>query len=229
MAGLAGVLLIAGSGSLHRAAENAVTLVGSFIGEYPVAGALAFTGLAALSAMLAFFSSALVVPVGIFHWGASLTCFLLWLGWLLGGVASYCIGRFLGGRIMRILTSPSRAQYYQDRISHRAPFGAILLFQAAVPSEIPGYVLGTVRYPFPSYLAALALAELPYAIGAVFLGSGFLRRQYWLIGALGLLGIAFVTWAVTRLHRTLGPYHEPSFRLPSHNTRLAGSSFGQDS
>jgi uncharacterized membrane protein YdjX (TVP38/TMEM64 family) len=59
----------------------------------------------------------------------------------------------------------------------RARFAHILLFQAAVPSEIPGYVLGILRYSFPLYLAALAITELPYAIATVYLGESFLEGE----------------------------------------------------
>jgi uncharacterized membrane protein YdjX (TVP38/TMEM64 family) len=184
--------------------ERGVTQVSGLIGEHPFLGALAFTGLAALSAMLAFFSSAIVVPVGVHHWGELATIVLLWLGWLLGGATTYLIGRYLGSGVMLALVKPERVAFYRERISRRASFGLVLLFQTAVPSEIPGYVLGTARYSFPRYFAALALAELPYALGAVFLGAGFLKRQYGLLIVLGGVGIVFLTWAVKRLHRALG-------------------------
>ena len=43
-------------------------------------------------------------------------------------------------------------------ISAKATFPLVLLFQLAVPSEIPGYVLGALRYHFGKYLAARAIA-----------------------------------------------------------------------
>jgi uncharacterized membrane protein YdjX (TVP38/TMEM64 family) len=203
-AALAGLLLIAASAGLHGVVERAFEAVGDLLGRHPVAGALAFTGLAAMSAMLAFFSSAVVVPVGVQHWGGFLTGVLLWVGWLIGGATSYAIGRFFGARVMGLLVSPARIRYYQDRAGQLASFGTLFLFQSAVPSEIPGYVLGTVRGPFLKYLAVQALAELPYAVGAVLLGDGFLRRQYSLMMVLGLLGIGAFTWAAGRLHRRIG-------------------------
>ena len=203
-AALAALLLVAASASLHGVMERAFEAVGDLLGRHPVAGTLAFTGLAALSAMLAFFSSAVVVPVGVQHWGGLLTGVLLWFGWLLGGAISYAIGRFFGARVMGLLVSPARIRYYQDRVGHLASFGTLLLFQSAGPSEVPGYVLGTVRGPFLKYLAVQALAELPYAVGAVLLGNGFLRREYSLMFALGLLGIGAFAWSAGRLHRRIG-------------------------
>jgi uncharacterized membrane protein YdjX (TVP38/TMEM64 family) len=196
-------VVIAASASMHGTVEATVAAISGVIDRHPFLGGAAFVGLAALSAMLAFFSSALVVPVGVHHWGEPVTFLLLWLGWLAGGAVTYALGRFVGGQVLGVLINPERAAYYQARISRRASFGLVLLFQLAVPSEIPGYVLGTAGYSFPRYGTALALAELPYAAGAVYLGSSFLRRQYGWIVLLGAAGIAFIAWAVARLHRSL--------------------------
>jgi hypothetical protein len=43
----------------------------------------------------------------------------------------------------------------------------------------------------------MSLGELPFAIGAVYLGESFLTRQYALLIAIGLTGIAF-NWAMFR-------------------------------
>jgi uncharacterized membrane protein YdjX (TVP38/TMEM64 family) len=207
LVGLAVVLLvaiaIAASSRLHGTAEVAVEAVGGLIEQHPGWGLFAFVALAALSAMLAFFSSVVVVPVAAHHWGQGTTVALLWVGWLAGGAASYAIGRFLGSRVARLLVSAGHITYYEDRLSTRAPFWMILLLQLAVPSEIPGYVLGSLRYRFPIYFLALALAELPFALAAVFLSSEFLERQYWTMAVVGVAGIAFLAWAIRRLHREL--------------------------
>lgn len=206
--GLALVLLaavvVAASSRLHGAAEAAVELVGAVIQQHPGWGVAAFVVLAALSAMLAFFSSVVVVPIAAHQWGDVATVALLWVGWLLGGASAYAIGRFLGARVVRRLVSPVHIRYYEDRMNAHAPFWMILLLQLAVPSEIPGYVLGSMRCRFSTYFLALALAEFPFALGAVFLSSGFLGRQYWTMLAVGVTGIGFLAWAIRRLHRELG-------------------------
>jgi len=131
------------------------------------------------------------------------------------------VGRFLGSRVVELLVRPERVRYYQQQVTHAMSFPAILLFQAALPSEIPGYVLGLSRYPFGLYLAALALAELPYAAGAVFLGEGFLAREYWVMLVLGVTGIALTTWAFTHWHRTFSgqPPLAPVIAEAAHGTK----------
>ncbi|MGZ8203315.1 MAG: hypothetical protein ACXWUB_08695 [Burkholderiales bacterium] len=49
-------------------------------------------------------------------------------------------------------------------------FWAVLLFSLAVPSELPGYLFGAMRYPFLVFVAAIGAAEALYAI------EGYPRR-----------------------------------------------------
>jgi hypothetical protein len=81
---------------LHAQVDRLLLAASVIIEQHRVLGAVVFVVASALSAMLVFFSAVLLVPVGIETWG-SLGCFLLlWLGWLLGGVLTYGIGRSLG-------------------------------------------------------------------------------------------------------------------------------------
>jgi hypothetical protein len=45
-----------------------------------------------------------------------------------------------------------RLDYFETKLRARVGFPIILVFQLSVPSEIPGYVLGTRRYRFGGYL-----------------------------------------------------------------------------
>jgi uncharacterized membrane protein YdjX (TVP38/TMEM64 family) len=186
---------------LHDAVQALLDRVTAIIAVHPTAGKVVFFIASVLSAMLAFFSSAIVVPAAVYAWGPRTTVLLLWSAWLAGGCCSYAIGRTLGRRIASWLVSPERVAYYADRITRRASFGTILLFQIALPSEVPGYVLGTVKHPFWRYLAALAIAELPYAIGAVYLGDSFVHRNYVLLLALGVAGALASAVAIRSLRR----------------------------
>jgi uncharacterized membrane protein YdjX (TVP38/TMEM64 family) len=161
-----------------------------------------FVILSAASAMLAFFSSMILVPVAVYAWGEWVTLALLWSGWMLGGALSYCVGRYLGRRVVAWFVPSEQLDYFETRLRAKAGFPIILLFQFSVPSEIPGYLLGTMRYRFGVYALALALAELPYAVGGVFLTGSFLRREYIVLLTLGLALIALVWWALHRLGST---------------------------
>jgi uncharacterized membrane protein YdjX (TVP38/TMEM64 family) len=202
--GLALVLLVVRSPELHAAVTAVFAAARGVMVNQALGGMLLFVLLSALSAMVAFFSSAVLVPIGIYAWGTATTCLLLWLGWLLGGAAAYAAGRYLGRRVIVWLINEERLRHYEQRVSAHAPFKVILLFQLALPSEVPGYVVGVLRYSFPRYLAALALAELPFAAGAVFLGESFIRADYRAIIGVGIALIAVSIVAVTAWQRVNG-------------------------
>lgn len=198
---LVALVLVVRSDVLHGWLREGVATIDLMIDRHPLFGILAFVGLAALSAMLAFFSSAVAVPVGVAAWGEATTLVLLWTGWLIGGVASYAIGRFLGRRVVTWLLPEDRLRRYEGKVTHNATFPMLLLFQMALPSEIPGYLLGIVRCRFSVYVGALALAELPFAVGAVYLGRGFLDRDFRMLVGVSLVGILFAIAALIAWHR----------------------------
>lgn len=169
--------LIAASDALHAKSEEIIVFAEGLISRVPVLGMLLFVLLTMVSAMLVFFSSAILVPVGVYAWGATVCLILLWIGWFLGGAAAFAVGRYLGRSVATRIVGESTIANFEKQLSGRARFLHIVLFQAALPSEIPGYVLGTLRYRFWPYLAALGIVELPYALGTVYLGASFLERE----------------------------------------------------
>ena len=181
--------LAASSGGLHQRIVHLVKLGDPIITQHPISGAFLFVGLAALSAILVFFSSVVLVPFGVHVWGEAVCFLLLWIGWFLGGTLSYAIGRLLGWPIVRWVLSRDIAAEYEARIPASRPFLAVLLAQLALPSEGVGYICGLLKVRPLTYLGALALAEVPYALGTVLLGAAFFERQYPLLIAVALAGL----------------------------------------
>lgn len=181
----------------------------SAVASHPVKGAVLFVIYAALAAMLAFVSSSVLVPFAIYTWGESTAFLLLWAGWLGGGVTAYAIGRFLGRPIVRWLVSAEQIAHYEPRLSANTRFAHVLLFQLALPSEIPGYVLGLLGYPFWRYLLILAFSELPYAAAAIFLGDALIQGQMIRFAFLALGAMFFIAYAARSLYRLLGEVDQP--------------------
>lgn len=170
---------------------------------HPLVGAVVFVLLSALSAMLAFFSSVLLVPVAVYSWGQLATMGLLWLGWLLGGMCAYAMGRGLGRPLVATIGAIRLLDFYRARLPERLPFSLVLLLQLALPSEIPGYLFGLMRVRFATYLAALALAEIPFAIGTVLVGDSIVQQRGWMLLVLGMVGMGISVQALLLLRRHL--------------------------
>ncbi|HEY3116790.1 MAG TPA: VTT domain-containing protein [Chloroflexota bacterium] len=184
--------------SLFDAAE-------ALIRQRDTGGMVAFVLLAAVSAMVAFVSSAVLVPVAIYIWGPAVCFALLWLGWFMGGLAGYGIGRFLGRPAVEILVRPGTLARYEGWTRSGKSLVPILMLQLAIPSDLASYLFGLVRCRFIVFAAALALAEVPYALGAVYLGTSFLERRIIPLVAFGVAGVLLSAWAVYRVHDLHGP------------------------
>lgn len=85
----------------HDALIGLFEVIEKLVVRQPWLGASLFIAFAAVSAMLAFVSIAVIVPAAALAWGELLSMLLLWIGWILGGCAAYSVGRFLGPRVVR--------------------------------------------------------------------------------------------------------------------------------
>lgn len=199
-ASLALVLSIDG---VYAGLQRALAAAEPLIAAHPYLGAVVFVLFAAVSAILAFFSSALLLPAAVFTWGTTVTFVLLWLGWLLGGICTYALGRGLRKSRWGASRASSQFDFYRQRAPGEVTFALVLLLCLALPSEIPGYLCGYLSVRLRTYVTALALAELPFAAGAVLLGDGVIHRHIGLLVACGVLGAALSLYALRTLHQHL--------------------------
>jgi uncharacterized membrane protein YdjX (TVP38/TMEM64 family) len=190
------VVIAARSEAVHRAIVGVLDISRDLMEEYPRGGMVLFLALSALSAMLSFFSSSALVPIGVYVWGPERTALLLFLGGTVGGTAGYWISRTLGRRIVDAMFASDKIRRYEEFFQHHARWRTVLLFRLALQSELPSYVLGLVKYPFPSYLPMILLGELPYVLVMVYLGESFLERNVMLFAVVlvGALTLTLVAW-----------------------------------
>jgi uncharacterized membrane protein YdjX (TVP38/TMEM64 family) len=201
----ASVALLLSFDAVYENLQRALTAAEPGIAAHPRLGAVAFVLFAAMSAILAFFSSALLLPAAVFTWGATVTLGLLWFGWLLGGVGTYALGRGLRRPRGEVPRASNKLDFYLQRAPGEVTFALVLLLCLALPSEIPGYLCGYLGVRIRTYVPALAMAELPYAIGAVALGDGVAHRHIGWLVAVGFIGAALSLLALRALHKRLEP------------------------
>jgi uncharacterized membrane protein YdjX (TVP38/TMEM64 family) len=197
--------LLALSEGLHGQIVAALALAEPLFVGRPVLGPVLFVGLAAFSAILVFFSGLLLVPAGVQTWGEAGCFLLLWLGWFLGGVLTYCVGRYLGRPVVRWLLSDAVIARYEGLIPRGGSFSTAVLVQLALPSDLSGYFFGLLGYRARIYLGALACAELPYALGSVYLGSAFINREYRLLLSAAVVAAAVIGLGWYRRRRRRAP------------------------
>jgi uncharacterized membrane protein YdjX (TVP38/TMEM64 family) len=181
------------SPAAKSAMETATLWAEGVMEAHPMAGAVVFFLMSAVSPMLAFASSTVLVPPANLVWGKVVTFFLLWGGWVAGIAMAYAIGYLARPMLIRMGYGEKLAKY-REFASKRLKFWQLLLFCFAVPSEIPGYLFGGVHYFFWKFLAAMAIAEGVYAAGVVIAGDRLVaadpRTVLLVVGALVLIGLA---------------------------------------
>jgi uncharacterized membrane protein YdjX (TVP38/TMEM64 family) len=215
------VALLVLSERLHRTLVALLAPAQDLAAAHPILAAGVVIVFAALGAMIAFVSSWAVLPFAVFTWGALGTLLLLWAGWIVGGAASYAIGRYIGRPAIGWFASTAVMERYERRISDKSTFGMIVLLQLGLPSEIPGYLLGVVRYPFAWFLTALSLTTLVHGVPAVLLGAGLVERRPWQVAAISGVMIVLVLAAAYALRRRLGQVSRATPSAPPQETGTA--------
>lgn len=168
-----------------------------------------FILLAAVSAMLAPLSSAPLVPGAILIWDDATVFFLLWGGWILGHGMAYSIGRFAGYPILKYLINFKKIEEYKEKLAGKLGFLLVFLFCLAMPAEVPGYALGSLRYSAWKYIAAIALAEFPFALITVYASNAFIEEN----------PLAFLAWMSLGLALAIGLFYffQKKFKLKNMN------------
>jgi uncharacterized membrane protein YdjX (TVP38/TMEM64 family) len=189
------------SATFRNFVDKATDWAKVIMNAHPVMGAAVFFLFAGVSAMLAFTSSVVLVPSANLVWGKLITFLLLLGGWITGAIAAFGIGNVARPLLVR-LGYQDTLDKYQQFVSKRMKFWAVLLFCLAVPSEVPGYLFGGLHYPFLKFLAAIAIVESIYAFGIVIAGENLVAaKPFSLLATVAILIVIGV--AARLLLRTL--------------------------
>src|SRR5690242_11689119 len=95
------ITALASTSDLREHIQVWLAMLRPILQEHPITGVLVLILGAAVSAMAAFLSIAVLVPVAVFAWGEASTMLMLWIGWILGGVLAYGLAWHLGQRVIR--------------------------------------------------------------------------------------------------------------------------------
>lgn len=183
------------SDEIKAALYTAIFWIEGAIMSQPVLGAIAFFIFSAISAMLAFASTVLLIPSAILVWGMPLTFLLLLGGWIVGAIFTYWIGSRFARPTLAFFATEEKLSYYEHLVSQETRFWMILLFCLAVPSEIPGFILGAMRYDFAKFVLAVIIAEAVYALGSVLIAQNILDKEILPTGGVLLILIVLVSAA----------------------------------
>lgn len=176
----------------------------AYLHSHQILGIFIFIGLAAVSALLSPFSSVPLVPIAIIMWGGVLATVFLMSGWIIGHLSSYFIGYYAGHPIAKKFIPFDRINDYSKKLSKKSEFLLILFFRLSMPAEVPGYVLGIVRYGFWKYLLATLIAEFPFAVLTVYGGDAFIKRDLSVIVGVVVIGVSMILLMLYFFRKRIG-------------------------
>ncbi|OGM90629.1 hypothetical protein A3A20_00740 [Candidatus Wolfebacteria bacterium RIFCSPLOWO2_01_FULL_45_19] len=197
------VFIFWGSTTLQAEYDNLVAFFESQLVEQPVSGIIIFFFLTILSAMFFFLSSIFAVPIAVSIWGAFVTMIFILSSWILGAIFSYIIGRFAGRPVLRHFVSKTKLDYYHRMFSENSGLLSVFLLRFTIPSEIPGYTLGILRFNFAKYMLVTILAEIPYAFVIVYAFEAILRKDPVILGAIVGAWLLAVIILIKLIHKKI--------------------------
>lgn len=151
----------------------------SYVVESRIIGVFVFVFFTAFSAVLSPLSSIPAVPFAVFAWGEELTLTFLLVGWIIGSIISYTIGKYGLYVLFKKALFLKKVEMYQKKFSEHSEFILVVLFRLALPSEITGLVLGSLRYNFFKYLMATIISEIPFAVVLVYGSEALILSDFW--------------------------------------------------
>ena len=104
-----------------------------------------------------------LVPFAVAIWGTVPTTIFLLIGWLIGDIIAYIIGRYFGLYIITKLISSKKIEEWSGMVKGHTNFFTAVVVRLALPAEL-GYLFGFIRYNFWLYLLVTFIAELPFAV-----------------------------------------------------------------
>lgn len=161
---------------------------------------MVFVLLSALTALISPLTNIPLVPFAVALWGSELTVVLILLGWLLGDIVAYIIGRYLGYATISYIFSREHIDGWSGVVKKHTNFTRALFARFVFPAEL-GYAFGIIKYNFSHYLAITFLAELPFALVSAYASeavlAGDMIKFLWLTGVL----FAIIFLAFRSLHK----------------------------
>lgn len=173
---------------------DGIELINSLASLHPILSALLFVFFTAVTAMVTFVGIFPLVPSAIMLWGPQFTLVLVMIGWFVGDLGMYVLGRGTGGSSITKSSLYKKYKAIQESLK-KTEFFIILLLRLALPSEMFGYALGVIKYKFSLYLLVTFLAELPFAILTVYGADAYLRGDIVTTGAIVIVGVIIIAVA----------------------------------
>lgn len=136
------------------------------LAAHEAVGIVVFVATSALAVLLPMLSNLYLVPVAVLAWGPGPTAALLLLGWIVGAVLAFALGRHARAPVARRFPSVTRHADIDRLIHPRYRLLSLTLLRVTFPVDVLSYALGMFSRETRASDNALstALGAAPFAV-----------------------------------------------------------------
>jgi uncharacterized membrane protein YdjX (TVP38/TMEM64 family) len=171
--------------------------------EHRILGAVLFACLMFITTIVAPLSSLGVVPMIAPLLGPFTTGVACYVGWLMGALVAFYIGRIYGQPFVSKVMSQTAWSRYMRYLQKDMSFVYIIMLRMVLPVDILSYLLGAFTIvSFAKYTVASAIGILWFSFAFAYLGEALMKGDYVLIAKVGVASVAILVGAWLYIHYT---------------------------
>src|SRR3989338_2827981 len=165
-----------------------------FVERGGVFGMIAYVVIAIIATVAAPVSAAPLIPIAANVWGFAVTAILSILGWTVGSLIAFAIGRKYGLPLARKFVSVHNLEKIHKRIPQEKMFWSVVVLRVMIPVDLLSYALSIFSVlSWKKYTLATIIGISPFAFIFAYLGTLPISYQIFSIPA-GIL-LIFIVYA----------------------------------
>lgn len=167
--------------------------VAQYVLMHPVWGTVAFVGLAALAVVFPSFTNMMFIPIGVSMFGPFYATLLCILGWWLGSVMAFAVGRYYEEYLVTKFPSFKNYLYVDQLVGDKNLFWKLIFLRATFPVDVLSYALAlfSKRVSHKMNAVTTLIGITPFAFVFTYAGAMMYRNIAWLMATLGIVFLCY--------------------------------------
>ena len=167
---------------------------------HPVMGTAAFVALAALAVVFPSFTNVMFIPIGVATFGPFWAAVLCIVGWWLGSVAAFAVGRYYEKSLLSRFPSFQNYLYIDKLVTEKNMFWKLIFLRMTFPVDVLSYALALFSKRVTHSMNAITtlIGIAPFAFVFTYAGEMMYKNVVWLTG---VLAVVFIVWLIINIKK----------------------------
>ena len=165
---------------------------------HPVMGVAALVALAALAVVFPSFTNVMFIPIGVATFGPFWAAVLCIVGWWLGSVAAFAVGRYYEAYLLSRFASFQNYMYIDKLVTEKNMFWKLIFLRMTFPVDVLSYALALFSKRVTHSMNAITtlIGIAPFAFVFTYAGEMMYKNVVWLTG---VLAVVFIVWLIINI------------------------------